>query len=766
MANNECCDPQPIRGGGGGGGGPIALNGDVTGLSNANIAEQSSRATFPINAVLAGPLATLVLRGGTGDAGLSTNGTDLSLSPGAAGGNADVGSFATVRLRNASQLQAESTVAGTYRALIYLDGTNTIQLGDAAVPLNVRGSAGTCAVPFVWSALQTYTATSGPNNAGQQLGVGTENTGANVTTYWGLAGATAADSAHRGTYVQLRGGTGWPSDNVTAGGIGGVAFLRGGDGGAGGAATAAGDARHAIVRGGDAGADNGGGGGNGGDVQISGGSGSGASKFGGSVTTTGGIGVGAGSAGGNINSVAGAGGVSASAAASGSGGGAFYRGGAGGAGTATAVGGPGGTATFAGGAGGAGSATTASGLGGTATLNAGPPGAAGGGVGAAGSGVNVIASSAVGTGNNSGGNIVVSGGTSSGNRIGGSVAVVGGTGGPTSGSGGTVGLTGGSGAAGTGVLAAGSGGVAQLLGGGAGVAGAAGGGPGGAAQVAGGAGSGTQQGGNAQVNGGTGGSGGGTGGSVAIFGGTGGAAGLAGGAVSVDGGTPGAGGLGGAVTIGTTAAQSVTIGRATKTTTINGSLAMGGAAAASALVTLISTTQGALTAPVMTTAQRNAIAAPATGLQTYVSTTQRPSFYDSAAWQFAAIEPTGATVTTNENAFPNPGYGDLATVGPAVTVTLGAAATVVVVFSAIVYNATGAGFTGYVSIEASGATVIAASDNNGVFCASPGGSFTVPMSRTLTLALNAGTTTLTLKYKRDNAGQDWHALNRSLSVHP
>ncbi len=469
MANNECCDPQPVRGGGGGGGGPIVLAGDVTGPSNANIAERSSEATFPINAILAGPTATLRLHGATGDTDLASNGTDLALTPGVAGGNADVGNFAAVRLRNASQLRAESTVPGTYRALIYLDGTNTIQLGDAAVPLNVRGTAGTCAVPFVWSALQTFTGTAGPNNAGIQIGVGTESTGANTGTYWGIASANAADGAHRGTYFQLRAGKGFSASGVTAATPGGNLAALAGDGGDGSATLAAANGRHAGLLAGNAGVNNGGGGALGGFAQVTGGNGTGANA-----------------------------------------------------------------------------------------------------------------------------------------------------------------------------------------------------------------------GGDAQVDGGA--SASGTAGRVLI-------------------GTNASSNFGVGPTPGTSA---VVIGRTGITTTVNGTL----------------------------------------------QTANGP----------AGVKTANGTVLTDQNGFGNPGYGDLATVGGSVSVTLAVAMTVVVTISAIIYNKTGAGFTAYVSVAASGATVIAASDNNATISASPGGSFAITVSVTVALALNAGTTTLTMKYKRDNAGQDWHALNRSISV--
>jgi hypothetical protein len=88
----------------------------------------------------------------------------------------------------------------------------------------------------------------------------------------------------------------------------------------------------------------------------------------------------------------------------------------------------------------------------------------------------------------------------------------------------------------------------------------------------------------------------------------------------------------GSVTLGPTNASSVAIGRAGITTTVNGSLAMGAAADASALVTLASTTHGLLL-PRMTTTQRDAIAAPASGLLIYNTTTNKLNFRAAAAWE-------------------------------------------------------------------------------------------------------------------------------------
>ncbi len=57
-----------------------------------------------------------------------------------------------------------------------------------------------------------------------------------------------------------------------------------------------------------------------------------------------------------------------------------------------------------------------------------------------------------------------------------------------------------------------------------------------------------------------------------------------------------------------------------------------GAMAASAIFQMVSTTQGAILAPVMTTTQKNAIVAPATGLVVYDSTLGRLDFYSGVAW--------------------------------------------------------------------------------------------------------------------------------------
>lgn len=68
------------------------------------------------------------------------------------------------------------------------------------------------------------------------------------------------------------------------------------------------------------------------------------------------------------------------------------------------------------------------------------------------------------------------------------------------------------------------------------------------------------------------------------------------------------------------------------TTRLNGSLTIGGAEAASAALSVTSTTQGFLP-PRMTGTQRDAISSPATGLVVYNTTTNKLNVYTGSAWE-------------------------------------------------------------------------------------------------------------------------------------
>lgn len=134
------------------------------------------------------------------------------------------------------------------------------------------------------------------------------------------------------------------------------------------------------------------------------------------------------------------------------------------------------------------------------------------------------------------------------------------------------------------------------------------------------------------------------GGALAIRAGDGGATNADGGALTLDAGAKAGSGTDGVCNVGTTNAESVSVGRTGKTTTVNGALAVtqastltgnvgvGGAPAASAALTVTSTTQGLLF-PRMTEAERDAISAPAAGLVVYNTTTNKLNLRVAAAWE-------------------------------------------------------------------------------------------------------------------------------------
>lgn len=105
---------------------------------------------------------------------------------------------------------------------------------------------------------------------------------------------------------------------------------------------------------------------------------------------------------------------------------------------------------------------------------------------------------------------------------------------------------------------------------------------------------------------------------------------------------------------GNTPAEALRIA-STKTVHAGTALKVGSTTAidASAIVEVISTTKGTISAPAMTTVQRDAIASPATGLRIYNTTTKRPEYYDGTLWQSesspniaAAQTPTDASTPT------------------------------------------------------------------------------------------------------------------------
>lgn len=111
--------------------------------------------------------------------------------------------------------------------------------------------------------------------------------------------------------------------------------------------------------------------------------------------------------------------------------------------------------------------------------------------------------------------------------------------------------------------------------------------------------------------------------------------------------------------------------------------------------------------------------------------------------QIAALSAlTTATVATSQTE-TSTSYDDLATVGPSVSVTVGASGIIEVSHSAQISNA--GGNHAYQSFELSGANTAAAADSRAIYIASAN---VVGLSRTIGITgLTPGVTTVTCKYR-------------------
>lgn len=150
---------------------------------------------------------------------------------------------------------------------------------------------------------------------------------------------------------------------------------------------------------------------------------------------------------------------------------------------------------------------------------------------------------------------------------------------------------------------------------------------------------------------------------------------------------------------------------------------------------------------------------PFEGQMIYETDTDVLSIYNGSAW--VTITPQSATVNTSQTV-ASASYNDLATVGPQVTIQTGTKALVTI--SGIAESS----FNNYMwmSFAVSGATTIAASDDNGSYFReiSATGGMGGSISRTLLItSLNVGSNTFTMKYR----GTSTNAVsyrNRSITV--
>lgn len=132
----------------------------------------------------------------------------------------------------------------------------------------------------------------------------------------------------------------------------------------------------------------------------------------------------------------------------------------------------------------------------------------------------------------------------------------------------------------------------------------------------------------------------------------------------------------------------------------------------------------------------------------------------AAAGGVTSFEP-GVIVTDEAQASGvAPAYGDVATPGPSVTITSAGAVAVVRYSAKIRRPGGGGGFTGWASVDVSGATTIPASNTNG---ASGVGSAEQTIGRTVFLTITPGTNTYKLQYSNDGGGT-WNFRDRLIEV--
>lgn len=141
-------------------------------------------------------------------------------------------------------------------------------------------------------------------------------------------------------------------------------------------------------------------------------------------------------------------------------------------------------------------------------------------------------------------------------------------------------------------------------------------------------------------------------------------------------------------------------------------------------------------------------------------------FDNGTAWVSAAPGgPAFATIATSETT-GSTSYTDLTTVGPSVTVNVGASGKLMVEFGA--YPTTQSnGWYGAIAPQLSGANTLAAADVNWALLGSNSTAMYARTQRKIILSgLNVGSTTVTLKYKSGQSGFSWAFQDRDLIVTP
>lgn len=127
--------------------------------------------------------------------------------------------------------------------------------------------------------------------------------------------------------------------------------------------------------------------------------------------------------------------------------------------------------------------------------------------------------------------------------------------------------------------------------------------------------------------------------------------------------------------------------------------------------------------------------------------------------------PVGSVVATSQTTTAT-SYSDLASVGPAVTVTIGSTGKALVALHSAIANAT-SNLASYAGFAVSGATTVAASDAQAIGFTSPSSGAGIRAGTTLVVTgLNPGSTTFTAKYRMDPGVGPATFVDRRLAVTP
>lgn len=150
---------------------------------------------------------------------------------------------------------------------------------------------------------------------------------------------------------------------------------------------------------------------------------------------------------------------------------------------------------------------------------------------------------------------------------------------------------------------------------------------------------------------------------------------------------------------------------------------------------------------------RDAIATPQEGLTVYRKDLDTLQIYDGSSWktQSPSWRAAKAVVATSQTTTSTT-YTDLATVGPSVTVDIGASGLALVSFAATMQN-TVASAQDILAVAVSGATTVAASDSEALQHLTTGtGDIRRYGLTTLMTGLNAGSNTFKLQYRVQSTG--------------